>query len=108
MSRIAILAASAVAVLALTGSANAASFNCYGHLSYTEKTICDNADLSEADSTMASIYFNILNSAPWGSRHAIQRQQIRWLGARDECGANVGCLRTAYHRRIQLLSEAGY
>jgi len=108
MSRTAILAASAVAILALTGSANAASFNCYGHLSYTERVICDNPDLSEADSTMASIYFNVLDGAPWNMRHAIQRQQIRWLGARNECGANVGCLRTTYHRRIQILSEAGY
>jgi len=108
MSRIVILAAGVLAVLATTGNANAASFNCNAHLSYTEKTICDNPGLSSADETMASIYFNVLNSAPHGARYAIQRQQVRWLGARNECGANVRCLRTAYDRRIQLLGEAGY
>ena len=111
MSRIAILAAglaSIVSLAALPGSASAASFNCYAHLTYTEKAICDNPGLSNADSQLTSIYYSLLNSAGPGARRAIQMRQYHWLGERNRCGANVGCLWNKYNRRIQLLSQAGY
>jgi uncharacterized protein len=107
MTRIASLVAGAIAVVALSGAAHAASFNCHGRISYTERTICDNPGLSAADNQMASLYFSVYNNAGPGLRPAIQHQQIRWLGWRNRCGANVGCLWTAYNRRIQNLNEAG-
>jgi uncharacterized protein len=107
MSRLAIMAAGTIALFAATGSANAASFNCNAHLSYTERAICDNPGLSRADDQMASLYFSIVNNAGPGFRHAIERRQLVWLGQRNGCGANVHCLWDAYHSRIQFLSQVG-
>jgi len=102
MSRIAILAVSAFAVIALSSAANAASFNCGGNLTYTEKTICDNPGLSRADDRMAYMYFNVVNN---GNYRRGQAAQVRWLHERDSCGADVSCIWQEYHYRMQQLSS---
>ena len=111
MTRLSLLAstAAALAIAAIAGSAraNAASFNCNAHLSYTEKAICDNPGLSNADDQLASLYYGVLNSAGPGVRQAIERREYAWLGQRNSCGANVRCLWQAYRGRIQTLNEAG-
>jgi len=107
MKGLATLAAAALALITLAPASEAASFNCGGQITYTERTICDNPDLSSADDRMSSLYFSIYNSAGPRLRPAIQRQQLRWLGRRDGCSANVNCLRAAYYRRISTLNEAG-
>ena len=105
MSRIAILAASAVAVIALSGSANAAGFNCNAKLNYAEKTVCDNHWLSREDDRLNSAYANIITEANPGIRHAIRLRELAWLTERNACGANVHCLSQLYRRRIEIFDE---
>jgi len=107
MSRIAILAASAFAVLALAGTANAAGFNCNQHLNYTERTVCDNPGLSRADSQLNSVYIGVLDTAPASLRPVIEHRQLVWLSERNSCGADVRCLWDEYRSRIWFLRNGG-
>ena len=101
MTRIGLITSAAVALLALTGAANAASFRCAGNLTYTEAAICDNPELSRLDSVMAGDYFQKLHHSHGTTRARLQADQITWLGARNGCQANVDCLTQTYAARIQ-------
>ena len=98
------LATFALAALALAAApASAASFNCGGHRTYTEAAICDNANLSDLDSRMASLYYTRLHQLHGASRTGLQADQFNWLSARNSCGANVDCLTNAYTSRIHIM-----
>ena len=108
MTRIALAAAAgaaALALTALTSAANAASFNCYGGLSYTEAAVCDNQWLSHLDTVMADKYFTKLNERYGWRREQLRNQQINWLYSRNDCAANVQCLTQKYNSRIWQLES---
>jgi uncharacterized protein len=92
--------AAAAALAALAPAADAASFSCYGHLTYTERTICDNPHLSALDSTMSRYYFNYMRTASRKDRREMRATQIGWLASRNSCSANLACLTTMYHNHI--------
>ena len=96
------------ALVAIAPASNAASFVCSSHITYTERAICDNPGLSYLDSHMASLYFGLYNHLYGGARFSLRQGQIQWLGSRNGCGANVGCLATLYHGRINYLQSYGY
>ena len=103
-----------IALTALAGPADAASFRCGGRLTATEATICGNSELSQLDSQMASLYFQVLNStiSSYGPHHRYTNQfrsgQVFWLSSRNGCGANFNCLWTMYTNRIgELRSDIG-
>lgn len=106
--RIALFASIALLATLQAGSANAASFSCRGPHNHTEAAICDNARLSAKDSEMAFVYGQQLRALPLSQRRVLRGQQIRWLGQRNGCGANVGCLFQAYNLRINDLRNLGY
>ena len=107
MSRLSSLFLAGVALIALSSAASAASFSCYGNLTYTERAICDNPNLSNLDSVMASTYFQMLGGSSKTLKRALQRDQIGWLRSRNSCGANVGCLSAAYHNRLSQFDTYG-
>ena len=107
MIRTAVFAAAALTLVALAGTANAASFNCYAAKSHTEAVICDNQRLSDLDTQMSISYFSLLNSLHGYQRARLQNDQVRWLGWRNGCQANIGCLFRVYNQRISRLN-GGY
>jgi uncharacterized protein len=96
----------ALSLLAMSGSANAASFNCSkSGLTYTEASVCDNGRTSHLDSVMARGYFRDLRHTYGWERHRIIANQINWLHDRNACGADVRCLNQLYKARIQDLHQ---
>ncbi len=104
MYRMVSLLAVSVALIALTAPAEAASFNCHRKLTHTEAAICDNGNLSALDSSLSRLYRRVLKIAAPIDRPVIVRDQIRWLGQRNACGANTGCIGSAYRVRIDFLT----
>ena len=106
MFRALTLGACLIAMSALTGAADAASFNCGGKLTKTEAAICHNSQLSHLDSKMAGLYHQVLNStiSSYGPHHRYTNQfrsgQVFWLSSRNGCGGNFNCLWTMYMNRI--------
>ena len=104
MYRPALFAAASLVAVAFSGSANAASFNCFAAKTHTEAVICDNPRLSQLDTQMAVSYYSLLNSTRGFQRRRVQAQQIRWLGQRNTCNASISCLFNVYNYRIGQLS----
>jgi len=95
----------ATLMLLPAGSASAASFNCnYAQLP-AEVAICNSPRLQDMDQQMASLYFRLANNSPGWMARQIKSQQRTWLGARNACGYDQGCLRRAYRNRINQLEN---
>ena len=84
-----------------TTQSHAASFDCQKAQSQTEKAICQNRVLNDADVKMATSYNIIRHLVPMGTRSVIQRDQIKWLQFRDQCQESVDCLMQVYKMRQQ-------
>jgi uncharacterized protein len=87
------------------GTASAASFNCnYAQLP-AEVAICNSPRLQDMDQQMASLYFRLSNNSPGWMARQIRSEQRAWLGGRNACGYDQGCLRRAYRNRINQLEN---
>lgn len=82
---------------------HAASFACERAETPTEKTICTERSLNDADVKMAHSYKIVKRLFPMGTRSVIQDEQIKWLRLRNECGHSVICLTEVYQLRQQKL-----
>ena len=101
MKVLATVAAAALSLFALVPASQAASYNCSGGaLNYSERTICDNPQLSRLDSTMSATYFRILRPLRGAVRSDFQKEQVNWLDTRNFCGASVACLADEYGAHI--------
>ncbi len=71
----------------------------------TERTICDDADLSRLDSVLNVAYRRAKHDSP----HAltdIEYVQKHWLlGQRNLCGTDAACLSKRYNEQIQILES---
>ena len=81
----------------------AASFNCERAQTSTEKAICKQNELNDADVKMATTYNIVRKLVPMGTRSLIQEEQVKWLQLRDRCQDNVSCLVEVYKMRQQKL-----
>jgi len=105
MTRHIFLAATALILMSSAGTASAASFNCnYAQLP-AEVAICNSQRLQDMDQQMASLYFRLTNTAPGWMSRKIKSEQRAWLGGRNACGYDQGCLRRAYRNRINQLEN---
>lgn len=104
-----LLAAIGIVALAVSGglpgapisTAQAQSFNCnYARLP-AEIAICQDIELRQLDSIMASHYYNLPGYAKTHERG----EQKRWLARRNRCGYNAPCLRNEYVYRIGQLQQ---
>jgi len=91
---------------ALAAPAGAASFDCNKAAAPDEIAICANPDISALDSEMGGLWF-AYSQIPFlmGMSGARQDEARAFLQSRAACGANVACLRTAYHQRIATLKQ---
>ncbi len=101
-----LLPAVCCAILGISSSAQAASFDCGKASTRTEKAICANRSLSEMDVKMAT-QFEIYNHlVVMGSRGAMQDRQLIWLAERNLCNSNRRCLALSYRQRIGEIEQA--
>lgn len=81
-----------------------ASFDCAKAGTATEKAICSDVALARLDRNLADTYAQALS---WASDDAektkIRDAQRAWIGERNACGGDTGCLTTAYESRLRAL-----
>jgi len=86
------------------GQSNASgpSFDCSAVTDATALTICSNDELSQLDRQMAALYVARAQST---DDMTVRDEQRTWLHDRNQCGADVICLRKEYAVRIQQLQQ---
>lgn len=85
------------------GMAHAASFPCNKAQTATEKSICQNRSLNDADVKMVTTYNIIIHALPMGWRDAEKSAQYQWLKQRNACASRVSCIAQRYQERQQHL-----
>ncbi len=64
-----------------------------GALNAAERTICATPEIARLDARLAELY---------GALRSGDAEQDGWLrGRRDDCGADIACLRAAYTERLR-------
>jgi uncharacterized protein len=104
--RFTMLLAAAALAAAIQAPAHAASFDCNKASKPDEIAICANPDLSALDSEMGGLWF-AYSQFPFlmGMSGDRQDEARAFLEQRAACGANVACLRSAYHQRNATLKQ---
>jgi uncharacterized protein len=101
-TRYAIYIAALLAIV-VSGSANAASFNCAKAATTTEKTICSDPELSKLDDVLSGAYREALGKGT--DKASVKDWQKAWLYfTRDMC-SDAACLKKAYTTHIDELRE---
>lgn len=67
-----------------------------------ESAICADADLLSLDSVLNVAYQRAKGDSP-GSIGEIDHEQKRWIGRRNACGRDAGCIRKRYNEQISFL-----
>ena len=100
-------AGACLAGLAISSSAEAASFDCTKAKTADEIAICQTRILSDLDTQMATLY-GVRMQIPMlmGAKGAAQDEQRAFLAERGACGGDVTCIQQAYLNRIAVLSQA--
>ncbi|HJP98737.1 MAG TPA: hypothetical protein VJ862_09265 [Rhodanobacteraceae bacterium] len=78
------------------------SFDCSKATSATALTICSNSGLRDLDRQMAILYYS---RTDYATDQSVRDEQRAWLRGRNQCGADVICLRQEYAARIQQLQQ---
>jgi uncharacterized protein len=100
-------AGACLAGLAISSSAEAASFDCTKAKTADEIAICRTQILSDLDTQMATLY-GVRMQIPMlmGAKGAAQDEQRTFLAERGACGGDVACIQQAYLNRIAVLNQA--
>ncbi len=89
------------------GARSDPSFACSDDLMPAERQICSSPALAALDRQVTEIYDAALSGAQGDARATLVSAQRAWLGGRNACGADEGCLDNAYRDRLsELLSGA--
>ena len=84
------------------------SFNCAKVRTITERTICGNSELSNADARMSSVYSQLRQSLSKTDFGLLRNKQRSWLKHRGYCFGDISCLSQAYKSRIIELKSGAY
>ena len=98
-----LFAALSAAVLLAPGAAGAADYapmNCAKAKSAAERTVCKDYGLGQLEARMATLYAVATSLVAMGQRGDMQGAQRDFLQERENCGANVSCIRQKYDARI--------
>lgn len=96
----------ALALVFVASTAQAASFDCAKARAPDEKAICANLALNDKDVRMSVLYDINKRTLAMGGRGALQDAQQQWLRDRRSCGAQRVCLNRAYDRRLDDLNRS--
>lgn len=94
---------STLGVCLLSTHANSASFDCKKAITWVEKTICENPELSNLDEAMAKKYKNNLvnESDDKDSKDWVVYEQRTWLKFQRNTCKDTSCLIREYKERIE-------
>jgi uncharacterized protein len=87
----------ALALVAWSGGAEAASFDCKKAKTKAEKLICETAELSKADDELALAYKAAVKAMK--DAKELREVQATWRQRRDRCG-DAACMLDSYQQRI--------
>lgn len=79
------------------------SFSCATARSVAERAICANHQLAALDRGLEASYTAALGNLTVAEGQALKREQRDWLGFRDRCHDDEGCLIDAYQSRTRVL-----
>jgi uncharacterized protein len=85
-------------------AADYAPLDCTKAVSVTEKTICGNYALGQAEARMATLYEWTTQLVAMGQRGNIQDDQRTFIREREQCKAEMACILGRYDRRIDQLT----
>ena len=91
-----------LALFALVGTAQGASFDCMKAQSKVEHLICNTSELSTLDDDLAASYKTATHDK--SQAEAIKLAQKQWLRVRGNC-ADIACIKTVYLDRISELKK---
>ena len=103
MKKTQMMITTAASLLAVSFSSQAASFNCKKASKPTERAICANQRLNEADTKLTNTYNILLGFG--GDNRRIRNDQLQWLRDRNQCGNRVACISEEYRYRQQQLEQ---
>ncbi len=90
-----------LASLMFIAAVHASSFDCASASSPAEKTICSDPYISNLDEKLASLWRATLPNVV--DAKALKVDQRGWLKQRNQCAADVACLRRQYLMRLKAL-----
>lgn len=93
----------AIAWLAMSSAATAASFDCDKAATKVEKLICSDAALSKLDDELAVAYKTGRQDEK--QAEAVRKAQKEWLKDRNTC-SDAGCVKRVYEKRLQRLASS--
>ncbi len=96
---------SAFAVATETSAADYAPVDCRQANDPAQYAICHTYSLGQAEARMATLYGVATSLVAMGQRGELVDTQREWLGERDRCSDDTGCLHEAYARRIRHLNR---
>jgi uncharacterized protein len=85
------------------GAGEYTPLDCAKAKSATEKTICKDYGLGQLEGRMATLYAVATSLVAMGQRGNMLGAQRDFRQERENCGANVGCIRQKYDARIAAL-----
>ncbi|MBX7135387.1 MAG: hypothetical protein K1X67_22180 [Fimbriimonadaceae bacterium] len=88
-------------LMALSGPASAASFDCSQARTEAEHAVCSDDELSVLDEKMAALVRKLATES--SNPAELRNSQIEWARSAEQCGGDVECLKASYVRRIQQL-----
>jgi uncharacterized protein YecT (DUF1311 family) len=80
------------------------SFACTGALNVTEAAICNSLSLAGLDRSVHAAYQRSLKRRA-EEKSAVIEEQRQWIKARNQCGADSGCIEDRMSERIELLMQ---
>lgn len=95
-----------LAVLLVSSSAFAVSFDCAKASTFAEKTICSDPLLRKLDDALSSNYKTMLGADFGGPIANLRNDQRKWIAERNKC-ATRECLVAAYRERIDETCDYG-
>ena len=81
------------------------SFDCRRASLPAEQAICGDPELAQWDEKMAQAYAGMMSQLPPGRQNQLAQDQNAWLRQRNQCGASVDCLMSAYLDRVAYINE---
>ena len=84
-------------------AAEYAPLNCAAAASAAEKAICGDYGLGQSEARMATLYQWSTSFVGMGQRGDMLDAQRSFLREREDCQANISCLRRSYETRIAQL-----
>ena len=100
-----ILGFAVVAAFTPASAADYAPLDCRQANDPALSAICSNYSLGQAEARMATLYGVATSLVAMGQRGELVDTQRDWLGERDRCGDDTGCLHEVYARRIRHLNR---